>query len=50
MALVLQPELALDQENAAVYTLPLDHPEATLENVGDLVMVSEAAMQFERKN
>jgi pyruvate,water dikinase len=34
MALLLQPEVALDQENAAVYTLPLGHPEATLENVG----------------
>ena len=34
MGLLLQPEPILDQENAAVYTLPLDHPAATLETAG----------------
>ena len=34
MALLLQPEPTLSRENAGVYTLPLDHPEATLEKVG----------------
>lgn len=34
MALLLQPEPTLEQENTVVYTLPLDHPEATLDTVG----------------
>jgi pyruvate,water dikinase len=34
MAVLLRPEPVLDEENLMVYTLPLDHPEATLENVG----------------
>jgi len=34
MTLLLQPETALDEEPTMAYTLPLDHPEATLDNVG----------------
>ena len=34
MTLLLQPDTTLDEETAMAYTLPLDHPEATLDNVG----------------